>query len=304
MKYLLPLILLLLPLKGFSPREGGGGNVCMYRGELTLLDEFFVDYGTSGMGRFPVSPLVAEYDRDANNEPVINFTKMDVAPLILKTLAWYETKLDKELFREFKDYFLSLDSIYIKKDTFREAWSPDGNARIGCAKGFMRAMMVSTNEGITILSTKDWAALHPQRQQIAMYHEMLRLSQLHSSWFADVLNEELSVFTMMLYFGAIRDIQTHPSWMEMVERFRAELHAPVTKAEIADARTELNTHLKNGEINLAVATVGKLSLLLKRLDIKEGRETGMHFSTEMKKLRAHPLYASQVPALVQDLRNQ
>jgi hypothetical protein len=165
-------------------------------------------------------------------------------------------------------------------------------------------MLVSTTEGISILSTKDWAALHPQRQQIAMYHEMLRLSQLHTSWFKDILNEELSVFTMMIYFGAIRDIQKHPSWAGMIQKLKSELYVSVTDGEITRARKSVEKHLRKGELKLAVQAVSELSLLLKRQDIQEGRETGMHFSNEMRKLRAHPLYSSQVPRLVQDLRNQ
>ena len=201
---------------------------------------------------------------------------------------------------------MALDTIYIKKDHFTEAWSPDGHDRIGCAKGFMRAMIVSTPEGVTIMSTKDWEALHPQRKQIAMFHETLRLSQLHTSWFKDVMNDELSELTMMLYHGAMRDITSHPAYKIVLQKLKAELYAPVTvrrlSESLSEARENLEVHLKNGELKLAVNKVSEISFLLKRLDIKAGREPGLHFSLEMKKLRSHPLYSQKVPELVQGLR--
>ena len=299
MKLLLSLLVLLIPLKGFAPHEGGGGNVCYYRGELVLLDEFYADYGTNLPSDFNLSLVKPAYREDANGERMMDFTRFDTAPLILKTLSWYEQKLDKDLFREFKDYFLSLDSVYLRSEHFTEAWSPDGHHRIGCLKGFMRAMVVSTTEGVTILSTKDWNALHPQRKQIAMIHETLRLSQLHTGWFKDVLNEELSVLTMMIYYGALRDLPNLPVWGLITKNLKRELYTSanlsVLKLALADARKEF-------DLNPTMAGVSKISLLLKQIDIKENREPGLHFSNEMKKLRSHPLYTKALPDILSSLR--
>lgn len=306
MKFALTLLALLIPLEGFSPQEGGGGNVCYYRGELVMLDEFYADYGSVSHG-IPSTPVKPVYGQDANGEPVLDFTRMDTTHVFLKTLAWYGDKLDQDLFRELRDYFMALDNVYIKKEHFTEAWSPDGHDRIGCAKGFMRAMIVSTPEGVTIVSTKDWEALHPQRKQIAMFHETLRLSQLHTEWFKDVLNDELSELTMMLYQGAMRDITSHPAWGSVLRKLKSELYTTLSVKDIKQsllvAQDGLESHLESGQLKLAVKSVSEISLLLKQLDIKEGREPGLHFSNEMRKLRTHPLYSAKIPELVQGLRN-
>lgn len=299
MKFLLSLLVLLFPLKGFSPHEGGGGNVCYYRGELVLLDEFYVDYGVNQESDFNLSPVKPVYREVENGEMVMDFTRMDVAPVILKTLAWYERDLDRDFFREFKDFFMALDSVYLKNEHFTEAWSPDGNRRINCARGFMRAMMVSTTEGVSLISTKDWKELHPQRKQIAMFHETLRLSQLHTSWFKDVLNEELSVLTMMIYYGALRDLPKLPVWKEITQKLRKELY---TNADLSDLKLQLAEARKEFDLNPTVQSVSKISVLLKQIDIKENREPGLHFSREMKKLRAHPLYLKALPDILTSLR--
>ncbi len=307
MKVLLTLLVLLIPLKGFSPQEGGGGNVCSYRGELVLLDEFYVDYGNISGSQMSPRQEKPAYRIDENGDALLDFTQMETASVFFKTLGWYAEKLDQDLFREFQDYFMALDTIYMKKDHFLEAWSPDGHHRIGCAKGFMRALIVSTPEGITILSQKDWEQLHPQRKQIVMFHETLRLAQLHTEWFKDTMNDELSVLSMMLYHGAMRDIVSHPAWERILGNLKAELHTTASVAEIESslslARSNLDTHLKNGELQSAMSDVGQISLLLKQKDIKEGRIQGMHFSSQMKLLRSNPLYQAKAAEIVSWLRN-
>ncbi|MES2526665.1 MAG: hypothetical protein V4598_06235 [Bdellovibrionota bacterium] len=300
MKVLLSLLVLLIPLKGFSPQEGGGGNVCSYRGELVLLDEFYSDYGNVSGTQWAPPQEKPVYRVDETGEKILDLTKMETASVFLKTLNWYRTKLDKDLFRELQDYFMALDTVYMKREQFMQAWSPDGHYRIGCAKGFMRALIVSTPEGVTMLSQKDWDQLHPQRKQIVMFHETLRLAQIHTDWFKDVMNDELSVLTMMLFHGAMRDITSHPAWSKIVSDLKAQLYTTDSLAVIEKNISEAQDSLQSSQ---AVSDVNRLSMLLKQKDIKLGREPGLHFSNQMKILRANPLYQAKAAEIVRDMRN-
>lgn len=220
----LVLLVLCCPTLAFAilPHEGSGGNICLPKTQKNYraLDEIY----------YPSQVVNKNRDDSLGKSPIIQ-PSIDSAQFkngrgdLASTLAGKKVlekireikKLDSEFANELENLLYILKDVYILESDFLNHYGSETDPDGKCEELSLRASMISTFAGQSVVSKKLWNRLGFTSQQVVILHEALRLAQVSRFWFIASSDQDVYLLTMTIMSGNMKLLSSNRLYLNFKE---------------------------------------------------------------------------------------
>lgn len=221
-----------------DPGEGNGGSICLavFNNKFHPIEELSSPRIIDRYSRRNISPITLR-------SPSVITKAITIGHLGVTTAGkWVDEKLKKQLTqepvlaKELLQFYHMLDFVFLAERRFPTPLVEYDGLRRKCQESSVEKAMHVNDSGLHVISESAWNLLTVAGQEILLIEETLHLMRLHTEWFKDVTDEELSEFVSEIYYGKISSLRNADFYKKLMKHHDSYNSQSVAELEARKAK--------------------------------------------------------------------